>query len=37
MPTVECEPTVECVTDSDHIVDCGPGCCTPQDPPDIAD
>jgi hypothetical protein len=28
-------PTIECVTDSSKIMDCGPGCCNPVSGPDI--
>lgn len=31
MPTNEGVPTIECVTNSTHAVNCGPGCCNPQD------
>ena len=24
-------PTIECVTEPVHVVNCAPGCCTPQD------
>lgn len=31
MPTNECEPLIECVTNKTHVINCGPGCCNPQD------
>ena len=28
---MERAPTIECVTNYTNVVDCSPGCCTPQD------